>query len=98
MPLVTVKLIEGVFNQAQKQEMIRKLTDAMVSIEGENLRQVTWVVVEEVQSGDWGIGGNCLNTNDVLRLAAEKPKAAPPDQSSPRVLLPATAAEASGSH
>ena len=36
MPLVQVKLIEGVFSDAQKQEMIRKLTDAMVSIEGEN--------------------------------------------------------------
>lgn len=32
MPLVNVKLIEGVFTPIQKQEMIRKLTDAMVSI------------------------------------------------------------------
>ena len=72
MPLVNVKLIEGVFTQSQKQEMIRKLTDAMVSIEGENLRQVTWVVIEEVESGDWGIGGNCLTTNDALRLANGK--------------------------
>jgi 4-oxalocrotonate tautomerase len=47
-PLVQVKLIEGVFSDAQKQEMIRKLTDAMVSIEGEKMREVTWVVVEEV--------------------------------------------------
>ena len=39
MPLVNVKLIEGVFTPAQKQEMIRKLTDTMVSIEGENLRK-----------------------------------------------------------
>jgi hypothetical protein len=34
MPLVNVKLIEGVFTPAQKQEMVRKLTDTMVSIEG----------------------------------------------------------------
>ena len=47
-------------------------TQVTVSIEGENLRQVTWVVIEEVQSGDWGIGGNSLTTSDVLRLAAEK--------------------------
>jgi 4-oxalocrotonate tautomerase len=94
MPLVTVKLIEGVFNQNQKQEMIRKLTDAMVSIEGENLRQVTWVVIEEVQSGDWGIGGNSLSKSDVQRLAAEKPKAAPPIHLMPQTLLPANAAEA----
>jgi 4-oxalocrotonate tautomerase len=70
MPLVTVKLIEGVFTPAQKREMVRKLTDTMVAIEGENLRPVTWVVVEEVKSGDWGMGGNCLTTADVKALAA----------------------------
>lgn len=69
MPLVNVKLIEGVFTQTQKQEMIRKITDTIVSIEGENLRPVTWVVVEEVKSGDWGIGGNPLTTSDVNDLA-----------------------------
>jgi 4-oxalocrotonate tautomerase len=70
MPLVNVKVIEGVFTAAQKQEMIRKLTDAMVSIEGESMRPVTWVVVEGVKSGDWGIGGNPLSTSDVKSLAA----------------------------
>jgi 4-oxalocrotonate tautomerase len=50
MPLLNVKLIEGVFTPAQKQEMIRKLTDAMVSIEGENMRAVTWVVIESITS------------------------------------------------
>ena len=72
MPFVNVKLIEGVFTPAQKQDMIRKLTDTMVSIEGENMRGVTWVTVEEVESGDWGIGGNALTTSDVHALAAGK--------------------------
>jgi 4-oxalocrotonate tautomerase len=70
MPLINVKIIEGVFSAEQKQEVIRKLTDAMVSIEGENMRGVTWCVVEEVKSGDWGIGGNPLTTADVKKLAA----------------------------
>jgi 4-oxalocrotonate tautomerase len=74
MPLINVKLIEGVFSASQKQDMVRKLTDAMVSIEGENMRPVTWVVVEEVKSGDWGIGGNPLTTGDVKALAAGKSK------------------------
>jgi 4-oxalocrotonate tautomerase len=65
MPLVTVKVIEGVFTQAQKKEMINKITDTMVEIEGENLRPVTWVLVEEVRSGDWGIAGNGLTAADV---------------------------------
>ena len=77
MPLVTVKLIAGVFTPSQKREMIRKLTDAMVSIEGENLRPVTWVVVEEVNSGEWGIGGNPLTTADVQALAAGKSETGP---------------------
>ena len=74
MPLINVKLIEGVFTPTQKQEMIHKLTDTMVSIEGENMRPVTWVVVEEVKSGEWGVGGNTLTTNDVNALAAGKSK------------------------
>ena len=49
MPLLNVKVIEGVFTTSQKHEMIRKLTDAMVSIEGESLRPVTWVVIDEVK-------------------------------------------------
>ena len=75
MPFVNVKLIEGVFTPTQKQEMIRKLTDTMVSIEGENMRPVTWVVIEEVKSGDWGVGGNPLTTSDVKALAAGKREA-----------------------
>ena len=51
MPLINVKLIEGVFDAAQKQEIVEKLTDAMVSIESENMRPVTWCIVEEVHSG-----------------------------------------------
>jgi 4-oxalocrotonate tautomerase len=70
MPLVQVRLIKGVFTEQQKGRMIEKLTDAMVSIEGENMRAVTWVVVEEVKSGSWGIGGKPLTTSDVQALAA----------------------------
>jgi 4-oxalocrotonate tautomerase len=70
MPFVQVKVIEGVFSDAQKREMIHKVTEAMVSIEGENMRGVTWVVVEEVKSGSWGIGGKALTTEDVKALQA----------------------------
>ena len=70
MPFVNVKVIEGVFSPAQKQDIVRKVTDAMVEVEGEHMRPVTWVVVEEVASGDWGIGGNPTHTADVKALAA----------------------------
>jgi len=70
MPLITVKLIDGVFSESQKAQMATKLTDAMVAIEGENLRPVTWVVIEEVKSGQWAIGGKTLSTAEVKALAA----------------------------
>ena len=70
MPLINVRVIEGVFDTAQKHQMIEDLTEAMVAIEGENMRPVTWVVIEEVASGEWGIGGKPLTTTDVKALAA----------------------------
>jgi 4-oxalocrotonate tautomerase len=73
MPFINVKVIEGVFDPEQKHEIVERLTDAMVEIEGESMRGVTWVVVEEVQSGDWGIGGKPLSTEDVKALAAGTP-------------------------
>ena len=72
MPLINVKLIEGVFSEPQKKQIAAKLTDAMVSVEGENMRVVTWVVIEEVKSGDWAIGGKVLTVADVKALAAGK--------------------------
>ncbi len=71
MPLVDVQLIEGVFDKSQKQAMIRKITDAMVEIEGEAMRGVTWVRVHEVASGNWGIGGRGMTTADVKALQAK---------------------------
>ena len=68
MPLVDIHLIEGVFDKKQKQEMISKITDAMVGIEGEAMRGITWVRVHEVASGQWGVGGQALTTADVKAL------------------------------
>ena len=70
MPLVQVKLIEGVFSPDQKQEIITRLTETMVDIEGEAMRPVTWVTIEEVASGEWSIGGKALTTQDVKDLQA----------------------------
>lgn len=72
MPFINVKLIEGVFTDVQKQAIARSLTDAMVAVEGEAMRPVTWCVIEEVKSGDWAVGGRCLTTEAVRELAATK--------------------------
>jgi 4-oxalocrotonate tautomerase len=72
MPLVTIDVIKDVFTPAQKKDLITKVTEAMVHVEGENMRPVTWVRINEVESGDWAIGGKPLQTSDVLALAAGK--------------------------
>ena len=72
MPLVTIDVIKGVFTPAQKSELITHVTEAMVRVEGENMRPVTWVRVNEFESGDWAIGGKALSTADVHALAAGK--------------------------
>ena len=69
MPLVTIDVIKDVFTPAQKAEMIREVTSAMIKVEGEAMRGVTWVKINEIASGDWAIGGQPLTTQDVQRLA-----------------------------
>jgi 4-oxalocrotonate tautomerase len=73
MPLIQVKLFEGVFDAAEKESIIEKLTDAMVSVEGEVMRPVTWVVIEEVADGEWGIAGKALHTNDLVGMRSAAP-------------------------
>lgn len=70
MPLIQVKAIEGVFDADEKRLIIERLTDAMVSVEGEALRPGTWVTFDEVASGDWGMGGKPVHTSEVLAKRA----------------------------
>lgn len=72
MPLVTIDIIKDVFTPAQKEELISKVTEAMVEVEGEAMRPVTWVRIQEVQQGDWGIGGQLLRAADVHAMAGAK--------------------------
>lgn len=72
MPLVTIDVIKDVFTPTQKRELIEKVTDAMLEVEGENMRQVTWVRIKEFEGGDWAIGGNRLTASDVHALASGK--------------------------
>lgn len=72
MPLVQIKGISGILTLDQKQDMIKKVTDAVVSVEGEGLRPVTWVLIEDVQSGAWGVGGNPVTTEQVREMATAK--------------------------
>lgn len=72
MPLVTIDVIKDVFTPSQKRDLIEKVTDAMVAVEGEALRGVTWVRVQEIEQGDWGIGGKTLTAADIQAVAGAK--------------------------
>ena len=72
MPLVTIDVIKDVFTPKQKQQLIAKVTEAMIAVEGESMRGVTWVRIQEFESGDWAIGGKALPAADVHALAAGK--------------------------
>jgi 4-oxalocrotonate tautomerase len=72
MPLVTIDVIKDVFTPSQKRDLIEKVTDAMIAVEGEAMRGVTIVRVQEFEQGDWAFGGKCLTAADVHALAASK--------------------------
>lgn len=70
MPLVTIDVIKDVFTSEQKKTLIENVTDAMVAVEGEALRGVTWVRINEIEQGDWAIGGKLLTAPDIHALSA----------------------------
>ncbi len=72
MPIVTIDVIKDVFSPSQKRELIERVTEAMIEVEGERMRGVTWVRINEFEGGDWAIGGKPLHASDVHALASGK--------------------------
>ena len=64
MALVTIDVVKGVFTDDQKREMIERVTEAMVSVEGDAMRHVTWVKLNEIDH--WAVGGRVL-TPEIVR-------------------------------
>lgn len=76
MPLINIEVIENVFTPEQKKELIEKVTDALISIEGEALRPYTLVKIDEVKDGNWSVGGKIVSASDARRLQQTNAKAA----------------------
>jgi len=76
MPIVTVKVFEGELTKDQTAEIIADITEAVIPYVGEVARANTWVLVEEVKSGSWGIGGKAFGLADLRQMQ----ESAPPDQ------------------
>lgn len=76
MPLVNIQVIENVFTPEQKKEMIEKVSEVMISIEGEALRPYTLVKIDEVKDGNWSVGGRIVTAGDARHLRQTSAKAA----------------------
>lgn len=76
MPLINIEVIENVFSSEQKKELIEKVTEALISIEGEALRPYTLVKIDEVKDGNWSVGGKIVSASEARRLQQTKAKAA----------------------
>jgi 4-oxalocrotonate tautomerase len=76
MPLINIEVIENVFTPAQKKELIEKVTEAMISVEGEALRPYTLVKIDEIKDGNWSFGGKIVTASDARSLQETKARAA----------------------
>jgi len=70
--MVTIDVIKDVFTPQQKRALIDRVTAAMIEVEGERMRPVTWVRIREFEQGDWAVGGQPLMAADVHAIASGK--------------------------
>ena len=73
MPLIRATLMENAISPEQKQELLARITDAVVAVYGENMRPYTWVLIDDIKSGLWGVGGQGLTTQDIRATMAGAP-------------------------
>ena len=71
MPYIEVNVFEDELSQTQKEQLISRITTAVTDVTSEKLSDVTWVVIKEVASGSWGVGGNALGLDDIKGLMSE---------------------------
>jgi len=72
MPLITIKMFEGELSDSQAEDLIHKVTEAVIPFVGEKLRDNTWVLIEEIASGSWGIGGKAFGLKDVRAFQSQE--------------------------
>lgn len=65
MPFVEVKSIRGVFSNEEKEQIIEETTRVFARMKGDEFAEGTWVVVNELDDGNWGEGGAVLKKENV---------------------------------
>jgi 4-oxalocrotonate tautomerase len=59
MPFVNIKVTQGGVTTEQKQELIRGVTQLLADVLGKDPK-TTFVVIDEVDTDNWGIGGQSV--------------------------------------
>jgi 4-oxalocrotonate tautomerase len=73
MPLINVKVMENVLSDEQKHEIASRITDVFAAVVGEPVRPLTWVIIDDMRSGQLVIGGDAITTEAVKSLLAAEP-------------------------
>jgi 4-oxalocrotonate tautomerase len=77
MPYINCRVMEGVLSEDQKSEIAERITETFASVVGEPVRGLTWVIIDDIASGQLTIGGRPLTTEGVHEaLAAGAPASA----------------------
>jgi 4-oxalocrotonate tautomerase len=72
-PYINCRVMEGVLDEDQKAEIAERITETFASVVGEPVRGLTWVVIDDISSGQLTIGGRPITTEGVQEVIAEAP-------------------------
>lgn len=75
MPYINCRVMEGVLSEDEKADIAEQITETFVSVLGEPVRGLTWVVIDDMASGQLTIGGRPITTEVVKDVLATAPVA-----------------------
>ncbi len=73
MPYINCRVMEGVLTDDQKADIAEQITETFASVAGEPVRGLTWVVIDDMSSGNLTIGGRPVTTEGVKEILAGAP-------------------------
>lgn len=65
MPIVDIRVIENVFTHEEKRKAVERISEALLEVWGEGIRDATHVLIPESPEGEWAVGGRALTADDV---------------------------------
>jgi 4-oxalocrotonate tautomerase len=75
MPYINCRVMEGVLSSDDKAEIAEQITETFAQVVGEAVRGLTWVVIDDMATGQLTIGGRPVTTEGVQEILAGAPAA-----------------------